>query len=171
MKNILILLTTVTLLGCGVDGVKGPAGAKGTPGANCILTTVSPTQAAPNGGSLIKCPDGSESLVLNGATGKDGTNGKDGSNGVDGTNGSNGADGKDGNDGTPGTVIAPIKFCPGEPSYPSTFIEYGFCIQNNLYAVYSTNGGFMALIPPGRYTSNAVNSRCDFTVKVNCEIE
>src|ERR1035437_8090771 len=72
--------------------------------------------------------------------------------------------------GSPGTVILPVQFCDGTPSYPSTFPEVGFCLDGKLYAVYSTNGGFMTEIPPGRYESNAVGSRCDFTVGEDCTV-
>lgn len=69
-----------------------------------------------------------------------------------------------------GTIITPIQFCPGTPSYPSTFVEYGFCINSQLWAVYSLNNGFMTLIPPGEYYSNAVGSNCNFQVVMNCGI-
>lgn len=77
------------------------------------------------------------------------------------------------NDGTSsvvlsGTVVQPVKFCHETASYPSTFPEYGFCIGNNLYAVYSLNDGFLTLVPPGAYHSNAVGSVCNFTVYANC---
>lgn len=70
-----------------------------------------------------------------------------------------------------GTSVTPIQFCAGVVSnYPTTFPEVGFCIDNNIYAVYSTNGGFMTLIVPGYYNSNAVGSNCNFTVLLNCVI-
>jgi len=69
-----------------------------------------------------------------------------------------------------GTIITPIQFCPGTTSYPSTFVEYGFCINNQLWAVYSLNNGFMTLIPPGLYSSNAVGSSCNFQVITGCGI-
>ena len=76
-----------------------------------------------------------------------------------------GAPGLNGTNGQDGTIVTPIQFCPGSvPTYPSTFPEYGFCIDNQLYAVYSANGGFLALIPDGDYQSNAVGSSCSFHV-------
>jgi hypothetical protein len=95
-------------------------------------------------------------LLLSGC-GKDGTNGLDGKS-VQGPAGSN------------GTVITTVQFCPGTSSYPSTFPELGLCINNNLYAVYSANDGFLTLIPPGSYNSNAIGSSCTFTVLPNCSI-
>ena len=84
--------------------------------------------------------------------------GKDGTNGIDGKQGS------------PGTTITSVQFCPGVPSYPSTFPETGLCINGNIYAVYSANDGFWTLIPPGIYHSNAIGSSCNFTVMSNCVI-
>ncbi len=92
--------------------------------------------------------------------------GKDGTNGVDG----NSVVGPQGNDGANGTVISPIQFCPGNPVYPNVFPEVGFCIDNNIYAVYSEKGGFLTLLNPGDYLSNAVGSRCNFTVQLGCVI-
>lgn len=67
--------------------------------------------------------------------------------------------------------ITPVQFCPNvTPTYPTTFPEVAFCIQGNLYAVYSANDGFLTLIPPGVYSSNAVGSSCTFTVLNNCQI-
>lgn len=81
-----------------------------------------------------------------------------------------GSQGPQGPAGTPGTQISVVQFCPGTPSYPYVFPEVGFCVGNQVYAVYSANDGFMTLIPPGQYLSNAVGSTCDFTVLPNCQI-
>src|SRR5579863_1830818 len=130
----LILILCLSLMGCGPgpvgpQGPQGPTGSQGAPGANCNVTTIQPSDPAPNGGSLITCPGGdwggTQSLVLNGAPGQNGTDGTDGTNGTNGTN---------------GTIVTAIQFCPGvTPTYPSTFPEVGFCISENLWAVYSAN--------------------------------
>lgn len=136
----------------GTQGVAGPTGAtgatgpQGAPGASCTVSAVAASNVAPNGGSLISCPDGSQSLVLNG------------------TNGTNGAAG------TPGTIVTPVQFCAGTPSYPSSFPEVGFCIDNTLYAVYSANDGFLTEVTPGEYRSNAVGPSCNFYVGPNCQV-
>lgn len=97
-----------------------------------------------------------------GATGAQGAPGNPGSNGLNGTNGTNGADA------APLTIVP---FCPGfTPSYPNVFPEYGICLQNQLYGVYSANGGFMALLPPGTYSSNGINASCTFTISANCQV-
>ena len=108
---------------------------------------------------------------------KDGIPGKDGADGVNGTNGSNGSNGTDGQDGlnglngADGTQIGVVVFCPGyAPVYPTVFPEVGMCINDKLYAVYSANGGFLAPIPEGRYSSNAIGSACTFNVGPHCTI-
>lgn len=82
-----------------------------------------------------------------------------------------GKDGAQGPTGSDGTVITPVQFCQGvTPTYPSTFPESGLCINGSIYAVYSQYNGFLALIPPGTYTSQAVGSACNFTVLPNCQV-
>lgn len=138
------MLAALTLNGCGstslVQGPPGPEGKAGKDAISCTINSVSSNLATPNGGALIQCPDGTQSLILNG------------------TNGTN------------GTVITPIKFCPGTSSYPSTFVELGFCINNSIYAVYSANDGFLTEILPGTWSSNAINSQCTFIVGPNCSV-
>jgi hypothetical protein len=155
---VLILLSQT---GCGKQGPMGATGAtglQGAPGTDCTVTSVSANLAAPNGGSLISCQDGSQSLVLNGTSGINGTNGNAGATGQAGTNGTN------------GTIIVAVQFCPGTPTYPSTFLEVGFCINNTLYAVYSANDGFLTEVTPGEYSSDGINASCNFTVAANCVV-
>lgn len=143
-----LLIFSIILAGCGQDAVlQGPVGPMGSPGLNgqgCSVAALAVGPASPNGGSLITCPDGSSSVVLNGS------------------NGANGAPG------TPGTVVTPVQFCPGHQSYPGTFTESGICIAGVLYGVYSLNGGFLAELPPGVYSSDGINSSCTFTIHANC---
>jgi hypothetical protein len=105
-----------------------------------------------------------------GRDGVDGANGRDGADGSNGQDGADGTDGRDGLDGINGTLVSVVNLCPGETVYPSVFVEVAFCISGKLYATYSSHGGFSTEIPPGRYTSNTVGSRCDFTVLANCEV-
>lgn len=81
----------------------------------------------------------------------------------------NGAPGANGIDLTPITVI---QLCPGTTStYPTDFPEVAFCIANKLYAVYSAHDGFLTEVPPGLYESNAVGSKCTFTILPNCVVQ
>jgi hypothetical protein len=112
-------------------------GPPGKDGSSCSVQTIQANTVLLNGGSLIQCTDGTSNLVSNGMNG------------------------------SPGTVVAPLQFCPGTPSYPSKFIEVGFIINGSVYAVYSQNGGFMTLIPPGNYTSDGIGSSCNFTLNSN----
>lgn len=150
---VVFIIIPANLSGCGPRGaagvnglsIIGAAGANGQDGQGCQVTAVASSPVAPNGGSLISCP-ATSSLVLNG------------------TNGTAGAAG------SPGTVITSIQLCPGVPVYPSKFIEVAFCMNEQLYGVYSANGGFITLLPPGAYASNGINSSCNFTIGNNCSV-
>lgn len=195
MKKILtMVIVGIVLTGCGKpvvgpagkdgtdgkDGAVGATGAAGTNGTNgtdgkdgssCSVKVVPANSAAPNGGSLISCGDGSTSLVLNGTNGSNGADGHDGATGATGATGAQGIAGTNGTDGKDGTVVAPIQFCgKSHGSYPSTFPEVGFCIDDEIYAVYSANGGFLTEVLPGTWSSDGINSSCTFTVKPHCVV-
>jgi hypothetical protein len=103
-------------------------------------------------GAQIMCPDGSVALI------------------TDGTNGINGTDGINGTNGTDATPVTTVQFCPGTPTYPSTFPEFGIIISGVMYGVYSQNGGFLAQLPPGKYYSNGIGSTCNFTINPDLTI-
>lgn len=109
-------------------------------------------------------------LLLTACAPQNGTDGKTGAQGNIGPMGPSGNPGLQGPAGINGTVITLIQFCPGTPSYPSTFPEVGMCINNQIYAVYSANDGFLTLIPPGTYNSNAIGSTCSFQVLPDCQV-
>jgi hypothetical protein len=102
-----------------------------------------------------------------GATGPSGSNGTNGQQGNTGAAGPQGAQGSPGIDGTSVTVV---KFCPGVTTYPSTFVEVGFCIGGKLYGTYSANDGFSSELPPGSYGSKGINASCNFVIAANCVI-
>lgn len=94
--------------------------------------------------------------------------------------GKQGEQGSVGEQGPPGINHVPVpvqkevtwvQFCPGQTTYPTIFVEGGFCIDNKVYAVYSTNNGFMTYLPPGAYQSNAVNSACNFILLDDCTVQ
>ena len=99
---------------------------------------------------------------------------------LNGTNGAPGPSGPQGTSpapvpgpsGTPGTIVTMVELCGSSfvPTYPTTFPEYAECVGDQLYGVYSANGGFEALLPPGEYTSDGVNASCTFEVQANCVI-
>jgi hypothetical protein len=98
-------------------------------------------------------------IALPGATGPQGATGVVGPIGPPGPSGVN------------GTVGQPIELCGAcEASYPQTFPEYGLCINNNLYGVYSQNGGFLSILPPGAYSSDGINCSCAFTIGADCAV-
>lgn len=168
----LFLAVLLLLSGCRSNnpGPAGPRGATGPMGASCTVTKsrgesiiscpdgtssavedsqcdttqIAPFPALPYGGALIECGN-TLSIITNGSTGQTGAAG------------------------SPGTTITPIQFCPGfVQSYPNVFAESGICINNTMYGVYSANSGFLAELPPGRYSSNGINSSCSFTIYSNC---
>lgn len=110
-----------------------------------IMPTLTCTVISTPSGSTITCPDGTTTTVSNG------------------TNGLNGLD---------GTQITVVQFCSPSfvPSYPNTFTEVGLCINNQLFGVYSQNGGFLAKLPPGSYSSNGIGVSCTFTIGNNCSV-
>lgn len=92
-----------------------------------------------------------------------------GPQGIPGKDGQPGIAGLPGNAGLPGSKVTFVEFCTEVTNYPSTFPEYGLCIDGQVYAVYSANGGFGVLLPDGNYNSNAINSACNFTL-VGCMV-
>lgn len=78
---------------------------------------------------------------------------------------------RDGVNGSDATPVTTVKLCPGTTTYPSKFVEIAFCISGSLFGTYSANGGFSTELPPGAYSSNAINSSCNFTVGPNCTIQ
>lgn len=99
-----------------------------------------------------------------------GCNGKDGAQGLRGEPGIPGQIGPAGPVGLDGTQITVVQFCPGTPTYPSSFPEIAFCINSKLYGVYSVPGAFLTYIPPGAYLSVGIGSRCDFTITSGCNV-
>ena len=126
----------------------------GKPPAQTVIQISPPcTVSAVSGGSKITCPDGSSQTISNGAVGQIGPTGPQGAPGIDPT---------------PTTAV---QFCPGfTPSYPSVFAEYGICLGGQMYGVYSANGGFLALLPPGAYSSDGINATCNFEIEANCVV-
>lgn len=123
-------------------GQQGPGGVQGPPGSPGLGCTVI------NVTDPVVAPNGGAQITCSGTS-------------VLVLNGSNGL---------PGSAITPVQLCPGVVSYPSTFIEYGWCMNNKLWGVYSANDGFLTYFPPGSYQSNAIGSRCNLTIGSNCQV-
>ena len=111
--------------------------------------------------STIICPDGSTVNIIDGSKGDTGNTGEVGPQGIQGVQG------------TPGTSVSVVLFCSNKTtSYPSSFPEYGLCINNRLYGVFWDNkNSWLAEIPPGTYRSTSTSAACDFQVKPNCIIQ
>lgn len=157
MRHLYVILTLIALFvataSCsgprglpgdqGIPGLQGPTGDVGAPGISpTVLLRPANASECPTGGVAIEV--GTQTTpVCNGAVGVPGVN-------------------------APSVNL--MQLCPGTPSYPSTFVEFGICIGSNLYAVYSANGGFLTSLPSGAYYSNAIGSTCNFTVTSGCSI-
>lgn len=115
--------------------------------------------------SIITGPKGDT-----GTQGQQGQQGQQGDKGDKGDAGAVGATGTTGNPGLDATSPKSVKLCNYPAVYPSSFPEYGLCIDNKLFAVYY-NGtyAFLAEIVPGRYISTSPQS-CTFVVTENCEV-
>jgi len=152
-----VLLVSLVLAGCG-DAPTRFVPVEGTPGKdgkNCA------TEQA-EGGIYVIC-EGSDAVFI--------SNGRDGATGATGPVGAPGADGAPGPAGTNATPITVVQFCPNVvPTYPNRFPEYGLVINGSIFGVYSANGGFLALLPPGDYHSNAIGSSCNFRINADATV-
>lgn len=113
-------------------------------------------------------------VIIMAACGKphDGAQGSTGAQGPTGAQGVPGVIGPTGPAGTNATPVTVVPLCPGfVPTYPNIFPEYALCIQSKLYGVYSANGGFLAELPPGTYSSNGINADCHLTILPNCVVQ
>lgn len=134
----------------GPQGQVGPQGATGANGQNAVACTT--VQVA--GGVEVRCPDGSFTTVYNGTNGSNGSNGSNGQNGAD------------------GTLVLPVPLCPSyTTTYPSTFAEFGFCINSKLYGVFwDGHNAWWTVIPNGYYSSTSSSAPCTFTVSAGCTV-
>lgn len=115
-----------------------------------------------NTGVQINCTNGTSATINNGLSGQTGSIGPQG------------PIGNTGPQGVAGTSIITVQFCQNFTStYPSSFPEYGLCINNQLYGVYwDVNlGAFLAYLPPGLYKSTNASEACVFSVVQGCEIQ
>lgn len=128
---------------------------QGPPGDDGYTPTISTHPASylecPTGGIEVVIDSKSTTVICDGAVGQPGQS-------IVGPVGPAGTDGKD------ATPVTLVPLCPGIPTYPTVFVEYGLCLGNQLWAVYSANGGFLALLPDGAYQSNGIGSQCNFTI-------
>lgn len=178
---LLLVIGAICLPGCGTDDgqgpvkVVGPAGPQGANGVSSNITltpvTTDSTVCASGKGVLIQTftPNPCDGWCTEGTTLSSAAyicDGTDGGPGAEGPRGQTGATG------AAGTQVGIVQFCPGGgTNYPVTFPEVGFCINGNIYAVYSANDGFLTEVTPGAYSSNAVGSACNFTLLANCQVQ
>lgn len=130
-----------------------------------LLSGCSPPDKGDKGDSGAQGVSGPRGVV--GAPGVVGPTGPVGGTGPSGAIGATGPSGSNGMDATP---VAVVKLCPDTPVYPSVFVEYAICLNHQLYGVYSANGGFMALLLPGTYSSAGIGSSCNLTILADCQV-
>lgn len=148
MVLLFFILASMLLSSCsGAKGDAGVAGLRGDIGPQGPAISIITTPA-----SLLECPTGGTDILV-------------------GSNLFTICDGSTGAPGTPGANPTPIVFeqvCAGiTPSYPASFPEYIMNVGGQVYGVYSANSGFLALLPPGVYSSNGINASCTFTVNTD----
>lgn len=70
-------------------------------------------------------------------------------------------------------VTTTVKFCVGQTtSYPTSFPEYGLCLDNIIYGVFwDGHNAWWAQIPKGNYISTSTGLQCNFKVLDNCVIQ
>jgi hypothetical protein len=167
MKKLIIL--SLMLAGCGNGFHPFKVPANGTNGHNAAFsTTAANAQQCPTGGFIL-----SVGLDLNDNNLLEPSEATSSSMVCNGAIGATGANGAQGQAGAPGIVVTPVQLCPASfvATYPSVFPESALCVSNHLYGVYSANGGFLAVLPPGVYSSNGINASCTFTITANCGIQ
>lgn len=159
MMKYTILMVMFAISACGRNNgiLSLKSGTNGTNGHSAAFSqVVADTSVCSNGGFVLSSGvDTNDDAVLQPDETKAVTvtcNGLNGSNGANGTNGTNAS---------PVTIV---NLCPGVNSYPGVFIEVAFCINSELYGVYSSNGGFMTKLSDGNYSSNAIGSSCSLTI-------
>ena len=153
---VVVFLMMVGLVLCGCQGPRGYTGATGATGSTGATGPQGPAITVSTAPSTAQeCPFGGTDVTV-------------GTNTFSVCTGATGATGASGTNGTNGTVITPIQFCENfTPTYPSSFPEYGLVINGVVYGVYSQNGGFLAELPPGEYSSDGINASCNFTINAN----
>lgn len=146
----------------GSPGPIGSTGPQGTPGIS-IVSTATPdlSNTCGNTGTVIMMAQDTEQLGVWSPLDNNQTAILV-CNGINGTNGTNGVN---------STAISTVQFCPGYTSYPSSFPEFGLCVNSAIFAVYwDGRNAWLAETVPGYYESTSTSAPCNFTVKTNCVI-
>jgi hypothetical protein len=161
MESALRVFMVVAMIVVGLYLLTGCSQYQADAGTPSVYTTPANAQECPSGGTIVVV-NGYPYTICNGLAG------------ASGSPGSVGPAGPVGEPGLPGlnaTPVTTVRFCPSNTAvYPTTFPEYGICLGGQLYGVYSANGGFLALLPPGAYSSDGINDSCTFTIKANCVV-
>lgn len=67
--------------------------------------------------------------------------------------------------------VSMVQLCAGSTTYPTSFPEFGTCVNDQLYGVYwDGHNAWQALIAPGTWNSTSSSVPCSFTVGPNCQV-
>lgn len=140
--SFLFLFVCLYMFGC-----QGEPGKPGKNGTNCTVA------ASLSGESIIRCSDGTSTIVRNGLDGAMGPVGPKGERGDPGTPGLAGAD---------GSTVEKIKLCPDVPG--GAFSEYLLKIDGTFIGVYAS-GQKIGLVELWAGTWTTTDGRnCSFTI-------
>lgn len=125
--------------------------------------------------TTITCPDGSQSIVINGTDGQngqdgvDGINGSNGIDGINGTDGQNGQDGVDGQDGINGVIVDVMNPC-GDAA--QTEDEILLVLDNGGVLAYFEQGGNrrLSLLEPNKRYQTTDGDKCQFEFDASGDI-
>lgn len=73
----------------------------------------------------------------------------------------------------PNNNVTMVQFCSNYSgtTYPTSFPEFGLCLNNLLYGVYwDGHNSWLAEIVPGYYLSTSTSAPCNFHVLPNCGV-
>jgi hypothetical protein len=137
----------------GSTGLKGDPGNIGAPGLSLVSTQIVATNTqCPSGGYLLQIAQDTNSNGL-----FDFTDNQQSSFIVC--------------NGQVGTQVSMVQLCTGVGSYPSSFPEFGTCVDGKLYGVYwDHTNSWQAELYPGHYSSTSSSVSCSFTVGANCQV-
>lgn len=150
LLSIVVVMFVLAFVLMGCVGPTGDLGRQGTPGYTPVVAMLPASLSECLNGGVEVYVDNAETIICNG---------------VNGNPGGVGPQGPSGDDGQDSNPVVIFKFCPNVvANYPSSFPEYGIRLNNNVYGVYSANGGFLTLLIPGSYTTTGIGANCNFTI-------
>lgn len=137
----------------GPSGVAGPQGTQGSNGLSIVATTLAATATqCPSGGSVVLLAQDTDNNGVWNISDTPQTS-------LVVCNGQN------------AVPVTPVQLCSGVTTYPNSFPEFGFCINNTLFGTYwDGHNAWTAEIAPGHWSSTSSSVSCNFTVTSGCNV-